>query len=519
MKNRVTIFDTTLRDGEQAPGFSMNIEQKIRMARQLERLGVDVMEAGFPIASEGDFEAVKRIAGEIRETTVAGLARTKKEDIDRAWEALKHARHPRIHTFLATSDIHLQHKLKKTREQAIETAVECVRYAKSLTDDVEFSAEDASRSDVDYLCRVIEAVIDAGATVVNIPDTVGYSIPEEFGLLIRRIGERVPNIRRALLSVHCHNDLGLSTANSIAAVQNGARQVECTINGIGERAGNASLEEFVMSLYVRQDRLGLKTGIATQELFRTSQLLCSVTGMQVQRNKAVVGANAFAHEAGIHQDGVIKHAATYEIMTPQSVGISESMLILGKHSGRHALGKRYRELGFPLSKEELDRAYGVFTRLADKKKEIFDADLIAIVQDEISEAPEAFSLLSVQAVSGTNMIPTATVKLKKGKDEVEDSATGDGPVDAACKAIDRITGVKGRLEHYSINAVTKGGDALGEVIAQVEIGGRTYTGRAATTDVVEASAKAYLNAVNQAAAGGSTAAMNIKKKAAKPCRQ
>jgi 2-isopropylmalate synthase len=497
MKDRVMIFDTTLRDGEQAPGFSMNIEQKIRMARQLERLGVDAIEAGFPIASEGDFEAVRRIAKEIRDSTVAGLARTKKEDIDRAWEALKHARRPRIHTFLATSDIHLQHKLKKSREQVLDTAAECVRYAKSLTDDVEFSAEDASRSDLDYLCRVIEAVIEAGATVVNIPDTVGYSIPEEFGLLIRHIREMVPNIKKALVSVHCHNDLGLSTANSIAAVQNGARQVECTINGIGERAGNASLEEFVMSLYVRGDRLGLKTGVVTGELFRTSQLLCNVTGMQVQRNKAIVGANAFAHEAGIHQDGMIKHAATYEIMTPQSVGISESMLILGKHSGRHALGKRYKELGLALSKDELDKAYGVFTRLADKKKDIFDADLIAIVQDEVSEAPEAISFLSVQAVSGTNVIPTATVKLKKGDEEIEDSSTGDGPVDAACKAIDRITGMKSKLVHYSINAVTKGKDALGEVLVQIENGGQTYTGRAATTDVVEASAKAYLNAVNQ----------------------
>ncbi|HEX9934532.1 MAG TPA: 2-isopropylmalate synthase, partial [bacterium] len=332
----------------------------------------------------------------------------------------------------------------------------------------------------------------------NIPDTVGYAVPDEFGLLIKKIRENVRNIDKAVLSVHCHNDLGLSVANSIAAVQNGARQVECTINGIGERAGNASLEEFVMALQVRRDRIGLTTGINTTEIFKTSQLLSHITGMYVQRNKAVVGANAFAHEAGIHQDGVIKHPLTYEIMTPQSVGIPESMLILGKHSGRHALGKRYKELGYKLSKEELDKAYEVFTRLADKKKDIYDADLAAIVQDEVSEIPEVFSFQSIQAVSGTNVIPTATLRLRKGKEEIEDSSTGDGPVDAACRAIDRITGVKGKLVQYSINAVTTGRDALGEVLVQVEHGNQTYSGRAATTDIVEASAKAYLNAINQA---------------------
>ena len=498
MKDRVTIFDTTLRDGEQAPGFSMNIEQKIRMAKQLECLNVDIMEAGFPIASEGDFEAVKKIAKEVKSAAVAGLARTKKEDIDRAWEALKYARRPRIHLFVATSDIHLQYKLKKSRTQILDTAMECVRYAKTLTDDVEFSAEDASRSDPAYLYQVITSVIDVGAETINIPDTVGYAVPDEFGLLIKKIRENVRNIDKAVLSVHCHNDLGLSVANSIAAVQNGARQVECTINGIGERAGNASLEEFVMALQVRRDRIGLTTGINTTEIFKTSQLLSHITGMYVQRNKAVVGANAFAHEAGIHQDGVIKHPLTYEIMTPQSVGIPESMLILGKHSGRHALGKRYKELGYKLSKEELDKAYEVFTRLADKKKDIYDADLAAIVQDEVSEIPEVFSFQSIQAVSGTNVIPTATLRLRKGKEEIEDSSTGDGPVDAACRAIDRITGVKGKLVQYSINAVTTGRDALGEVLVQVEHGNQTYSGRAATTDIVEASAKAYLNAINQA---------------------
>jgi len=497
MSNEVIVFDTTLRDGEQAPGFSMTIEQKIRMAKQLERLGVDVIEAGFPIASEGDFEAVKKIAKEVKHSAIAGLARTKQEDIDRAWAALKYARRPRIHLFVATSDIHLKYKLRKSRQEVLDAAVHWVRYAKTLTDDIEFSAEDAVRTDLQYLCQVMEAVIDAGANVINIPDTVGYSIPEEFGTIIKTLRENIPNVRNAVVSVHCHNDLGMAVANSIAAVQNGARQVECTINGIGERAGNASLEEFVMALQVRKDRLGLKTGIETTEIFKTSQLLCHVTGMHVQRNKAVVGANAFAHEAGIHQDGVLKHPLTYEIMTPQSVGIPESMLILGKHSGRHALSKRYKELGFELTKEELDKAYHVFTRLADKKKDIFDADLIAIVQDEVSELPETYSFQSLQVVSGTNLIPTATVRLRKGKQDLEDSSTGDGPVDAACRAIDRLTGIKGKLVHYSIHAVTKGKDALGEVLVQIEHQKETYTGRAATTDVVEASAKAYLNAVNQ----------------------
>jgi len=492
------VFDTTLRDGEQAPGFSMTIDQKLRMAKQLEKLGVDVIEAGFPIASEGDFEAVRKIAREVRGVTIAGLARTKREDIDRAWEALKTAKRPCIHTFIATSDIHLKFKLKKSRDEVLNTAAECVRYAKSLTDLVEFSAEDAARSDPDFLCRVFDAVIAAGALVINIPDTVGYSVPDEFGALVKRVRDRVPNIGQATVSVHCHDDLGLSVANSISAVQNGARQVECTINGIGERAGNASLEEFVMALQVRKNLIGLSTGVVTTEIFRTSQLLSHITGNHVQRNKAIVGTNAFAHEAGIHQDGILKYKETYEIMTPQSVGIPESMLILGKHSGRHALSKRYKELGFALSKEELDQAYSLFTKLADKKKEIYDADLMAILQNEVSERPEAFSFIGLQVVSGTRLIPTATVRLRKGRDDIEDSSTGDGPVDAACRAIDRLCGVSGKLIHYSLTAVTTGKDALGEVLLQIDHGGRTYTGRAASTDVVEASAKAYLNAINQA---------------------
>lgn len=496
MEDNVIIFDTTLRDGEQAPGFSMTVEQKMQMAKQLERLGVDVIEAGFPIASEGDFESVRCIANEINHCAVAGLARTKKEDIDRAWQALKTAKNPRIHTFLATSDIHLKYKLRKTRQEVIDTAVENVRYAKSLTDNVEFSAEDAVRSNMEFLCQVIAAVIDAGAVVVNIPDTVGYSIPGEFGQIIQTIRKKVPNIHKTVLSVHCHNDLGLGVANSLAAIQNGARQVECTVNGIGERAGNASLEEIVMAIQTRPDLFKLKTGIVSKEIYRSSQLLTNLTGMHVQRNKAIVGANAFAHEAGIHQDGILKHKQTYEIMTPESVGIPESVLILGKHSGRHALDKRYQELGYELNKEELNKAYKLFTGLADKKKEVYDADLIALIQDEVKDSVEVYVLEDLQVLSGTSIKPTATIRLRKGDEILEDAAVGDGPVDAACKAIDLLTNIGVRLTEYSLNAVTQGKDALGEVLVRVEYNQRSYSGKSASTDVIEASAKAYLNAIN-----------------------
>ena len=497
MDKRVIIFDTTLRDGEQAPGCSMTMEQKLRMARQLEKLGVDVIEAGFAIASEGDFESVKRVALEIKKCTICSLARTKKADIDRAWEALKHSEDPLIHTFIATSDIHIKHKLHMDRKQVLKTAVEHVKYAKQYTEKVEFSAEDAGRSDVEYLCEILEAVIDAGATVINVPDTVGYVIPDEFGGLIQTIREKVSNIDKAILSVHCHNDLGLAVANSIAAVENGARQVETTINGIGERAGNASMEEFVMALKTRKNLLGLDTGVVTTEIYRSSQLLTSLTGMTVQRNKAIVGDNAFAHEAGIHQDGMLKNKQTYEILTPESVGIPKSSLVLGKHSGRHALNERYKALGYELSKQELETAYQSFTKLADKKKEIYDADLIAIVQDEISEIPEIYEFESLQVVSGTEITPTATIKLKQGDTSLMDSAVGDGPVDAAFKAIDRITGIQGKLVNYSIHAVTKGKDALGEVLIQVEHNNRSFAGRGASTDIIEASAKAYIHAINR----------------------
>jgi len=496
MQNSIKIFDTTLRDGEQSPGFSMTVEQKIQMARQLEHLGVDIIEAGFPISSQGDFEAVREISKQIKRSSVAGLCRTIHKDIDKAWEALQYARKPRIHTFIATSDIHLKHKLGKTREQVIEMAVEAVKYAKSLCEDVEFSAEDAVRSDLEFLYVIFKNVIEAGATVINIPDTVGYSIPDEFGSIIQRIKDNVPNISEVDISVHCHNDLGLAVANSISAVLQGANQVECTINGIGERAGNASLEEIVMALRIRKDFLGYDTNIHTQDIYKTSQLLCHITGIDVQRNKAIVGKNAFAHEAGIHQHGVIKNAMTYEIMTPESVGILKSNLVLGKHSGRHALKQRYKELGFELSKEQLNKIYNSFTDIADRKKSVYDADLIAILQNNLLDIPEFYTLEDLHVLSGNNVTPTATIKLKKGDEIIEDSATGDGPVDAVYRAIDRITSMNGELISYSIKSVTRGKDALGEVFIQVEFNGVTYGSSAASTDVVEASAKAYLSALN-----------------------
>ncbi len=496
MQNSIKIFDTTLRDGEQAPGFSMTVEQKVQMARQLENLGVDVIEAGFPISSQGDFEAVKQIAETIKNCSIAGLCRTKREDIDRAWESLRPARNPRIHTFIATSDIHLKHKLGKTREQVLEMAVEAVKYARSLCEDVEFSAEDAVRSEVEFLYEIFEKVIEAGATVINIPDTVGYSLPDEFGALVEKVKDNVPNIDQVDISVHCHNDLGLAVANSIAALRKGAKQVECTINGIGERAGNASLEEIVMALRTRKDILGYDTNIHTQDIYRTSQLLCHLTGMEVQRNKAIVGANAFAHEAGIHQHGVIKNAMTYEIMTPESVGIPKSNLVLGKHSGRHALEKRYKELGFELSKDQLNKIYRIFTDVADRKRVVYDADLMALLQSNLSDVPEFYTLEDLHVLSGNNLTPTATVTLRKGDNIIKDSATGDGPVDAVYRAIERITSMSGELNSYSIKSVTRGKDALGEVFIQVDFEGVTYGSTAASTDVVEASAKAYLSALN-----------------------
>jgi 2-isopropylmalate synthase len=500
MNERVAIFDTTLRDGEQSPGCSMNLEEKLRMARQLDELGVDVIEAGFPIASDDAFAAVAEVAKTCRRPVIAALCRTTPEDIERAWQALSHAARPRIHIFLATSDIHLQYKLQKSRQEVLEMSCNAVRMAKRFTDEVEFSAEDATRSDPDYLAQVITAVIDEGATVVNIPDTVGYTIPAEYTRIIESLRERVANIDKAVISVHCHNDLGLAVANSLAAVAAGARQIECTINGIGERAGNASLEEIVMALRVRKDLMPFDTGITTEELYRSSQTLSNIIGVVVQPNKAVVGKNAFAHEAGIHQHGVLKNPLTYEIMTPESVGVKTNNIVLGKHSGRHALNKKYEEMGYQLSRPELDKAYKLFTKLADQKKEIFEEDLLAIMQDGIAKIPERYKLRSVQATAGTSALATALVTLadKESEENETETASGDGPVNAVYEAIDKITGVHGTLVDYTVRSVTSGKDAVGEVFVHVEFDGVSYTGKAASTDIVDASARAYLNAVNKA---------------------
>lgn len=498
-KKKITIFDTTLRDGEQAPGFSMYHEEKIKMAKQLETLGVDIIEAGFPIASDGDFLAVEEISNIVKKCAVAGLARAKKEDIDRAWDALKKAKKPIIHTFIATSDVHLKYKLKRTRAQVLNDAVEAVKYAKSLTDYVEFSAEDATRSDINFLCEVFEAVIEAGALSLNYPDTVGYATPYEFGEQIKTVKEKVKGIDNVVLSVHCHNDLGLAVANSLAAILNGANQIECTINGIGERAGNAAVEEVVMAMKTRKDIFkNYYTNIISEEIYKSSKLLCNITGMHIQRNKAIVGKNAFAHEAGIHQDGVIKEALTYEIMTPQSVGITQSTLVLGKHSGRHALKKRYDELGYELSSEELEKAYKMFTQLADVKKEIFDDDLVAIVNDELSNIPAKYELKSIQITSGTKIIPTATIEITAGGQTMKESGTGDGPVDAVFQAMEKITRIQGELVDYSIKSVTTGKDAVGEAVLRVVLDGKQIVGRGASTDIIIASAKAYLDVVNRA---------------------
>ena len=499
--DRVIIFDTTLRDGEQAPGFSMNAMEKLEMARQLARLNVDVIEAGFPISSDEDFEATREVAKRVGTLegapAVCGLSRAGFADIDRCWEAVKYAKRPRIHTFVATSDIHLKYKLRKTREEVLRAAVEAVKHARGYCEDVEFSPEDASRSDFDYMCDVLEAVIDAGAGTINIPDTVGYAIPQEWGERIARIRERVKNIGKAVLSVHCHNDLGQAVANSLVAIQNGARQVECTINGIGERAGNASLEEIVMALRTRKDLFGIDTSIKTEEIFRASRLLSHITGVHVQPNKAIVGENAFAHEAGIHQDGVLKEKLTYEIMRHEDIGRPSNKLVMGKHSGRHALAARLKDLGYELSGSDLDRAFKKFKDLADKKKEVYDEDLMSIVKDEIAHVPETYALDYLHVISGTDVIPSATVRLKKDNEVFQDSGVGDGPVDAVLNAIDAITGLKGRLQDYHLHAITGGKDAIGEVSVKVDFDGTVVPGKGSSTDVIEASARAYVNALNR----------------------
>lgn len=496
-KNRIYLFDTTLRDGEQSPGVSLNADEKMEIAQQLARLGVDIIEAGFPVASPGDFAAVKKIAATVKGPVIAGLSRAVKSDIDRTWEALKGAESSRIHVFLATSDIHLKYKLKLSRAEVLTQAAEAVRYARTLCPDVEFSAEDASRSDVDFLARVVEAVIEAGAGVVNLPDTVGYAVPDEFGRFIKGIRDRVPDIDRAILSIHCHDDLGMAVANSLAGILNGARQVETAVNGIGERAGNASLEEIIMALYTRKSFYGKEVNINYREIYRTSRLVSDLTGMSIQPNKAIVGKNAFAHESGIHQDGVLKERSTYEIMSPELVGLNRSNLVLGKHSGRHAFKDRLAELGFVLNEAELEQAFADFKEIADKKQDITDDDLEALVKDYVWKVPERFSLVYLHVSSGTTVVPMATVKLKIEDIVSEAAATGDGPVEAACKAVDRITDIYGKMHSYKLNAVSGGKDALGEVISRIEIDGVMYNGRGLSTDVIEASVKSYINAINK----------------------
>ncbi|HEY8477569.1 MAG TPA: 2-isopropylmalate synthase [Chloroflexota bacterium] len=501
MEDRVYIFDTTLRDGEQSPGASLTSDEKLEIAFQLAQLGVDVIEAGFPISSPDDFAAVKRIAEEVKGPVIAGLARCRPEDIDRCWEAVRHAESPRIHTFISTSDIHLKHQFRMTREQALEQAVEMVKRAKRYCSDVEFSPMDATRSEWSYLHQVLTAAIDAGATTINIPDTVGYATPDEFAALIRSIFENVPNVHKAVVSVHCHNDLGMATANSLAAVLAGARQVECTINGIGERAGNTSLEEVVMAIQTRRDIYKVTTGIDTRQIYKTSRLVSGLTGIPVQPNKAIVGSNAFAHESGIHQDGVLKERTTYEIMDARSIGLQKNTLVLGKHSGRHALRVRLQELGYNLTQEELDRAFLRFKELADKKKEVSDRDLEALVADEIRPTvEEVYQLTHCQVSCGYPCVPTATVEVRFPSGEKRrEVAMGTGPVDAAYSAIDKLVAIPNRLVEYYVHAVTSGIDALAEVSIRIETGGRTFGGRGADTDIVVASAKAYINALNKAA--------------------
>jgi 2-isopropylmalate synthase len=504
----VLIFDTTLRDGEQSPGATLNIDEKMEIARQLARLRVDIIEAGFPIASPGDFEAVRRIALEVglpNGPAIAGLARAQKPDISRAWDAVRHAARPRIHTFLATSDIHLKYKLKISREECIQQARDMVSYACRLCPDVEFSPEDAGRSDPDFLYRVLEEAIKAGATTINIPDTVGYTTPEEYGALIRGIIDHVPGARDVVVSVHCHDDLGLATANTLAGIRAGARQAEVTVNGIGERAGNTSLEEVVMAIHTRPQFFGLRTNVDTTQIIRTSRMVSTYTGIPVQPNKAIVGANAFAHEAGIHQDGVLKNPLTYEIMKPETVGLAESSLVLGKHSGRHAFKTRLQALGYDLPKEQLDQVFERFKQLCDKKKVVDDRDIEALIADELYQPTETYHLDHVQVSCGTGSTPTATVRLRHSNGaSFTDAATGTGPVDAVYRAINRIVGEPNQLIEFSIKAVTEGIDSIAEVTIRIQtdepipgIQTRVFSGHGANTDTIVATARAYMSALNK----------------------
>jgi len=512
--DKVIIFDTTLRDGEQSPGATLHTDEKLEIARQLARLGVDVIEAGFPASSPGDLQAVQRIAREVQGPTICGLARCVKGDVDAAWEAVKDAERKRIHVFIAASDIHMEHKLHMTRDQVLETTRAMVSHARSLCDDVEFSPEDAGRSDPEFLYQVLGVAIEAGATTLNIPDTVGYTTPPEFGALIRGIRENTPGIEQAIISVHCHNDLGMAVANSLAGVLEGARQVECTINGLGERAGNAALEEIVMALYTRRQFFGLGTSINTTEIYPTSRMVSNYTGLAVQANKAIVGANAFAHEAGIHQDGILKNRLTYEIMDAKMVGLSQSTLVLGKHSGRHAFSDKLEQMGYHLDAEQLNRAFARFKELTDKKKVVSDPDIEAIVSDEVFQPQDVYRLEQLQVSCGDYSIPTATVRLRAPNgDVVTDAAHGTGPVDAVYKAINRIVGVPNELIEFSVKSVTEGIDAVGEVTVHIEAelngenglpmnpqtGKRTrvFSGHGASTDIIVASGRAYMSALNK----------------------
>ncbi len=500
MSEHIHIFDTTLRDGEQSPGATMNQREKVRLARQLERLGVDIIEAGFPAASPGDFEAVQAIAGAVSNCRVAGLCRSVKSDIERCWEAIKGAQSPRIHTFIATSPLHMQYKLRKEPHQVLEMAREAVRLAKSFCADVEFSAEDASRSEWEFLGRVVETAIDAGATVINIPDTVGYAQPDEFGALIAWLLEHVPNAHKAVFSVHCHNDLGLAAANTLAALKAGARQAEVTLSGIGERAGNCALEEVVMALRVRQDRYDLSTNIDTEQLYPSCRLLSRIIGMPIPPYKAIVGRNAFAHESGIHQDGMLKNRQTYEIMTPQSIGRTGTDIVLGKHSGRNALTAKLTELGFKLSDEQTAVVFDAVKRLADKKKQIFDEDVEALVLEEIFRIPDKFALKTLSVLAGNMGVPpTAAVILLVDGEEKKLSGFGMGPVDAVFNTISELVGQKPKLLEYLVSAVTGGTDAQGEVTVRIELSGQNAVGRGSDGDIIVASAKAYLNALNRLA--------------------
>lgn len=495
--NKIKIFDTTLRDGEQTPGVSLNAQEKFEIAKQLSSLGVDIIEAGFAIASQGDFEAIKKIAQNVKGPTICSLSRAVEKDIDRAWEAIKDSQKPRIHTFIATSDIHMKYKLKMSEEEVLERAVSAVKYAKKHCQDVEFSAEDAGRSRLEFLYRIVEAVIKAGATVVNIPDTVGYTMPKEFGQLIKNIKENVSGVEKIDISVHCHNDLGLAVANTLSAIENGATQAECAINGLGERAGNASLEEIIMGLTTRKEYYDVAHNINTEQIYRTSKLVCNLTGINVQPNKAIVGANAFAHESGIHQHGVLSEKSTYEIMTPESIGLKTNKLVLGKLSGHHAFEDKLKELGYNLEPEEVKIAFEKFKALADKKKEVSDRDIEALINQKETETLQTFALESFQISSGNKVISTATIALVKDEKIITEAATGTGPIGASYSAIDKIVGEDIKLEDYQIRSISDGNDALGEVVVKISHNDKVFTGRGISIDILEASIKAYVNGINR----------------------